>query len=309
MRPSVLTLPLATLITFAALSRAREVHAQSCTAPTSSCCTNGNGGCSFVQNNYNGNLATAITGLSTNGAGISGGDSASGQGVLGTSATGVGVFGQSGLVVIQPPYAQYGVYGQQTQDPGSMASPRPVTGFRASPVPLPGFTAKRRTPRQRCCRSQQHRRDGVYGSATGGYGLSGEDTSTGFGVYGQTVSGTGIYGISGSGEGFTVSQPLAVAGLSAKPETPPGAELPESNTSTGHGVYGKAAGGYGIDTAEGYGVYGTSTAGRGGVGVWGEAAASVGVFGTIPIVGPASRAPAAAESGFRATPTAPAQRR
>jgi hypothetical protein len=45
-------------------------------------------------------------------------------------------------------------------------------------------------------------------------------------------------------------------------------------------VYGKAAGGYGIDTAEGYGVYGTSTAGRGGVGVWGEAAASVGVFGT-----------------------------
>jgi len=112
----------------------------------------------------------AIGGIETNGTGISGADTGSGQGAYGSSNLGIGVAGISnerdgGWTI---PSGSFGVYGTS------------ILG------------------------------NGVYGitSASAYSGVAGINSGAGNGVYGDSSTGTGVQGITGSGSYSDGSYPF-----------------------------------------------------------------------------------------------------
>ena len=105
---------------------------------------------------------------------------------------------------------------------------------------------------------------GVHGSASGGFGVLGQDTS-GIGVQGKSASGLGVVGESTSAAGVTgrSASSIGVAG----------------EATTAQGVFGKSVSSAGVagTSQSGSGVHGRSVAG---IGVQGHSTESLGVYGS-----------------------------
>jgi hypothetical protein len=114
---------------------------------------------------------------------------------------------------------------------------------------------------------------GVWGKSSGGYGVSGTSTS-GTGVYGESTSGTGMYGFSASSYGVT-----GVSGAASNGRGVNG----YSDCGSCSGVYGSSNSGWGVNgfSPNGWGVQGISNAPSNGRGVSGgsDCASCSGVLG------------------------------
>ncbi|MGD2159165.1 MAG: hypothetical protein PVG32_19970 [Anaerolineales bacterium] len=113
---------------------------------------------------------------------------------------------------------------------------------------------------------------GVYSSsnAPSGAGLSGYNASSGYGVYGSSVSGTGVFGFAAASIGENY-------GIYGRNNSASGAGVyGESYNSDGVGVHGENTFGYGT------GVRGDSA---GGAGVYGSSENGMGVYGTSTVSG------------------------
>jgi hypothetical protein len=117
--------------------------------------------CGGVVGTTTGSGGNGVLGNSSGGVGVYGDDTSSGTGVYGISSTGTGVYGT-------------------------------VAGSSSSGVA--GYNTLNNSGG-----------NGVYGQAEGGYGVSGSDTSSGTGVIGASSSGYGVYAKSSTGTALYVS--------------------------------------------------------------------------------------------------------
>lgn len=202
-----------------------------------------------------GSITIGVSGI---GPAILGTNSSNGQGVQGISSTGTGVYGAS--------VNGYGVWGANAA--GTAAG---VFGecFGAQPA--------------------------IYGqNISTGAGVYGQNLSTGYGVNGTSVNGIGVNGVSTTGlagvrgsstTGYGVSGTCSTGTSAGVFGESLGAQpgVYGSNPSTGSGVAGTAASGYGVrgDSTGNHGTYGATTSGSS-FGVYGQglAGGAGGVSGT-----------------------------
>jgi hypothetical protein len=123
-------------------------------------------------------------------------------------------------------------------------------------------------------------------AGSAGAGVRGENSSSGYGVYGSSSSGTGIYGIastSGAGVSGTSSGGSGVSGSSSSGDGVYGGSGSSNGvygtSSSGYGVYANSTGSYGLYavSSESDAIYATSTGTNGVVGI---SSYLVGVQGT-----------------------------
>jgi hypothetical protein len=210
-------------------------------------------------------------------------DTADGYGVYGSSTNGRGVYGQS--------TNSYGVYGSSTSSLGAgvygvnnVAWARGVHGSSTNGKGVYGYSMN-----DIGVHGESTSSSGVYGYSSNYHGIEGwsnaishagvyggNNTSGGYGVYGESTNGHGVYGNSTSAYGVygNSTGSYGVRGYS------PSSYGVYGISTSDHGVTGSAStafkgGVYGVNNVSGgRGVYGSSTHGRG---VYGNSTNSVGV--------------------------------
>jgi hypothetical protein len=223
-----------------------------------------------------------VGGSTASSAGVIGQHSGAGMGVYGTSATGIGVEGDSASTA-DFATAVHGLISSTSPGGYSAGVRGENRGTGGDGIGVYG--------------SQNGSGWGVYGTSVSGIGVFGYSTG-GYGVYAQSSSGDGLYTLSDSGSAIAAYSEATSAGATAVYASLEGSS-PGSGTSavygtnadtstSGSGVYGIQAGdGYGVrgdcDGSDGYGVYGSSSSGFGVVG-FGAAYALYGI-GNFAVTG------------------------
>jgi len=206
----------------------------------------------------------------TPGAGVFGtANDTAAKGVYGRNNIGTGVFGVSegnGYGVAGSSTSNHGVYGSTQANNAAYAGVAGLSDTSASPGVRGDNTATGYG-----VYGSANNGIGLYGTSVGGYGAYGS-SSTSYGVYGHSASSAGIFGESSNSygiSGYSTSNHGVYGYTSANNAAYAGVEgFSDSNASPG--VIGKNISG-------GYGLYGSSNTG---IGIYGTSSSAYGVYGT-----------------------------
>jgi hypothetical protein len=260
----------------------------------------------FNSGSFSVSTGHAVTASSAGagGSGVFGSNSSSGDGVYGTSSTGIGVHGESqsyrGVYGLSP--GGYGVYGESSYAYGVYGlSP---SGYGVYGDSSNGYGVRARSTSGYAIYATSTYNDAVIASSSSGYGVIGYGSTaiagyggptgvygsgaskgvsgfgTGYGVYGESNDGTGVYGTSITGDG-AVGQASASNRSGVWGNNSGGGPGVAGSSNTGTGVSGTSNSGHGM-TGTAYLVNTSGVAGFNvsGTGVYGQTGSGIGVYGT-----------------------------